>query len=334
MTEFISPIIPIWAVALVFVPLLIFVIVKLVKVNYKVSDVGKLAWTRRLMIVLVLLIMVLSPQILQKQKKMAITNLDYLVVFDKTGSMSTQDQANNVSRLKYAQLDLINLSYNLPPGKFSAISFGPYPTLDLPLTSDTKVFRSWVHSITPEITQYSEGTALDSPVDLINQTANDILYKNPHDQIILLYLTDGEDNNNSNLANYEKINNLIYGGAVIGYGSQKGAMIPKYVPGSTQKQYIIDAQTNKEAISKINLKNISILAKELKISAIERTTVKDLSDLINDIYHKNYKTGQIETQYISRTSLVWPFSLILSFLILWEFAWFILFHFSNKGKNG
>ena len=68
---------------------------------------------------------------------------------------------------------------------------------------------------------------------------------------IVLFITDGEITDDSELQSYKELSQYVDGGAVLGYGTDKGGkMLDRY--GS----YIRDPQTYDDAVSKIDEKNL------------------------------------------------------------------------------
>ncbi|MDR0951245.1 MAG: VWA domain-containing protein [Candidatus Ancillula sp.] len=331
-----QPVIPWWLAVIILVPLAGLCIRQIIVVDSKKYDSNKFVWVRRLLTIALMAIISFGPTIISNTENYSLTNLDYLFVVDKTGSMSAIDgDTIGTTRLDIAKQDIVNLTNILPAGKYSAISFDSVATEDVPLTSDSRAIKTWAKTLNPEISAYSEGTDLLTPRDLMIKTIDNIRAKNHNDQVIVFYISDGEDNSGTDLSDYNELNDLVSGGAVLGYGTQKGAKMKEYIPNtansvqSREDLYIQDPTTNQDAISKLNEDNLNKIASLMKIDYKLSNSSQSIVDVGNKIYSKNWSSEPVLQNQKTYNLIVWPFAEVLAFLILWEMVSQLLLHFTN-----
>lgn len=325
------PTVEIYIALVLLLPSLILCIWQFIVVNPKRYDSDKITWFRRILMVLCLVIIACGPSLRQSEKVSINTNLNYLFVVDRTGSMSALDgEQQKVTRLKTAQTDINNLSKLLPPGKYSAITYGSYASLDLPWTKDVKAFRKWANALTPELTKYSDGSDLTKPIDLIKTNASATYQKNPYDQLIIFYITDGENNVTADFNDFKQLSSLFYGGYVVGYGTSAGAKMLNYSLGSNTVSYIIDPKTNKDAISKANFLNIKEIANKMEIKYIARNSHDDILKVASSVYSNHYHSEPSEISAISFNLFIWPFEILFALLTVWELFGQLTLKFTNK----
>lgn len=343
-----QPFLPPLLIVAIFTPLLVFCVFQIKRVSPKTHDSSKLTWLRRFFIVLSLCIVTLGPSVNTKVDRSSLTNLDVIFVVDTTTSMSAEDGApakdNSANtRLATAKDDIITLSYLLPPAKFSTIVFNSSAYLQLPLTEDVQTLREYAKTITPEISKYSTGTSLISPLETLQQAIDDANTAFPDDRIILVFMSDGDENSEyDDISNYYDLAPYIYAGGVIGYGTSDGSHMKEYnadvsstislqsltgekstagqtVENPANAKYVIDPATSQEAISKINTPKLEDLAKNLHIPYIHRSTEQSIRNFASKIHAENwYESTSLEPRVIPML-LIWPFSLLTSILILFEF---------------
>ncbi len=349
------PTIPIFVTLLTLVPLFILCVFMIIKVQPKESDSTKLTWSRRLVLVLCLIFIALGPCILTKEERTSLTNLDILFVVDKTGSMSAEDMPNSKTRLEVLKSDIERLTYILPPAKFAAIAFDRRASEQVPLTEDSRAVRTWARTLTPEITKYSSGTNLGVSLDTIRSVVNDVRSKNPDDKIVLIFMSDGENNITSEIPSFEELNNLIYSGTVIGYGTPTGGKMKEYYPsisglnnlnklfGNADNSHESAADKNAgasyvkdksgaEAISKINEDNLRKIAKDAGIKYFLRANDESIDNFAYGVFAKNWHEKPVDKNTLIASLLVWPFEILFAILLLWEMLMQVLLHSGGQKK--
>ncbi|MDR1448008.1 MAG: VWA domain-containing protein [Candidatus Ancillula sp.] len=349
-----EPTVPVFITLFTLVPLLVLCIFMIIKVRPKEFDSTKLTWGRRLVLVLCLILIALGPCISTKEKRTSLTNLDILFVVDKTGSMSAEDMEGSKTRLEVLKRDIEYLTYTLPPAKFSAIAFDQRASEQVPLTEDSRAIRTWARTLTPEITKYSSGTNLGAPINTIYNVVDDMHTKNPDDKIALIFMSDGENNATNEVPSFDGIKDLIYSGAVIGYGTSTGGKMKEYYPsisglmnldrlsdnaGTSHKttpdentQSYIKDKSGAEAISKINEDNLRKISKDIGIKYFLRENDESVSNFAYSVFAKNWYEKPVDKNTFVWSLFVWPFEILFAVLLLSEMLMQVLLHSGGRKK--
>lgn len=146
--------------------------------------------------------------------------VDVIIAIDVSKSMLAQDM--KPSRLEKAKFELRSLIDKLSGNRIGIIAFAGKPFLQCPLTLDTSACKIFLDSITTELIPVY-GTAIGETIDLAvkNFVREERKYK------ALLLLTDGESHEDDPVSSAlaaKKEGVKIY---TIGFGSDKGDLIPE-----------------------------------------------------------------------------------------------------------
>src|SRR3546814_10149051 len=79
-----------------------------------------------------------------------VTEMEILVVVDRTTSMSAQDWNGSEARLEGVKRDLTELTDQFPGARFSLITFGRFTRTELPYSSDSGAFLAVVDTMSTE----------------------------------------------------------------------------------------------------------------------------------------------------------------------------------------
>ena len=220
--------------------------------------------------------------------KMSSNNLDVLFVIDNTISMVAEDYDGNKTRLEGVKNDCKYIIEHLRGAKFSVITFSNSAKIDIPFTNDTDAVNNIIDSLDVMISMYAKGSSLNAPIkdmgyDLKN-SAKDISRKR-----IVFYISDGEITNDEKLKSYSDLKKNVDGGAVLGYGTNKGGkMKVKKYSFSESKEYLEDNTQNTyphpKAISKIDEENLKQIAKDLGIEYVNMQKTSNVDKILKKIF--------------------------------------------------
>ena len=288
----IFPIIPIWIMIIISIVLITYIIIR----NKSIIQI---------LIIIIIFIINMRIMIPSNNSKIVKKDLDVLFVIDTTISMNALDYNGNKTRLSGVKEDCNYIIDELNGSRFSIISFDNNTRVLTPFTYDSNITKEAIEIIKPISELYAKGSSVDLPIKEIINSLNNSSKKNNNKKIIF-FISDGENTNNSNLKSFKKIAKYINNGAVLGYGTKKGAYMINDSEYKTD-DYIMDyTSTNYgKAISKIDEKNLKKIANDINIDYIHMNSNKDLKSKIKEIKNKtnstlenNDKNSYDDTYYI------------------------------------
>lgn len=212
---------------------------------------------------------------------------DVYFVVDLTSSMVAEDWDGDKPRLEGIREDINDLLDDYVGAKFSLITFNSSATLRVPLTPDSTAVASSINTMLPEITMYSKGSSISTPVKALEKVlAED--NKNSADKNranIVLYFGDGEQTSKEEPTSFSSLKGLTSSAKVYGYGTDAGGKMKNqtglYI--SDQKEEYIKDSAGQEGYSKIDEENLKTIATELggkyeHRSADQRISAATLND--------------------------------------------------------
>lgn len=277
------------------------------------------AWLRRGLIVSLVLFLGFGPAVMEPTTDTVRINTDVYLVVDRTGSMAAEDYDGEKPRLDGVRSDIKALSKELSGGRFSVLSYDSSASRQLPLTTDTNALNEWAANLNQELTAYSSGSNMNRVLGELKTVLEKGREDNPFNKQILFIFTDGENTSDTARQSFAALKDYVDGGAVLGYGTEKGAHMLSYDPLLEKKRYIKDHTdgSSQDAISKIDEKELKALSTELGVTYLHRTKPSKLTEV----------TGNIDTSLVASEGtrsvevpqlLLWPFAAALALLLVWE----------------
>ena len=333
------PLIPLWAWAVVFVPLLGLAVWQLVAALRGSSrgSVGRQgppagprgAWARRPALVAVLAVIGLGPSVPVTDRDTSVANVDLFFVVDRTGSMAAEDFDGTNERLVGVRHDIASLTADIPGARYSIISFDSQASRQLPLTTDARAITSWADTFKREITLYSKGSLTDRPLDELRDALQGAAAERPSNMRLVFFLSDGEQTADGEPRSFEDLAPLVDGGAVLGYGTAEGGRMKEYMPGEdpAAAEYIedpsqatIDESEVPDALSVVDEENLRAIADQLGVPYVHRETTSPTAELVAGVDPQQVAADgrRLVTAY---RPIVWPFALLAAGLLGIE-AWF------------
>lgn len=289
----------------------------------------KVNWllVRRGTLVLLPALVALGPSVQGGVSSPGVANLDVIFAVDTTPSMGAADYGEGLQRIEGVKQDLALLAKQLEGAHFEVISFDTEANVVLPMTSDATAFASALEGLTPQISSYSQGSGIDKPLALITQELKASQDAFPDRFRLLFYLGDGEQTAEAKVAAFTPAAKYVNGGAVLGYGTAKGAQMVKRTgledpnnPSAAKGEVIstIDTATNKlvPAISKLDANALKKIATELKLQYTDRNQAGP----ITDVYQSSKAQLAIDKsqRVIHYLNLYWLIAAIYGGLLCWE----------------
>lgn len=272
---------------------------------------------RRVGIVLTLLVVLWQPGFGTLAASTQVTDIDVLVVVDRTRSMAALDYRGG-PRIDGVKQDLTALPDALPGARFGLMTFGADATLELPFTSDTSTFATAVDTLRLEGPFDGTGSETDRPVEAMRSVLERADEQHPDRRRIVVFVSDGEqtgDTGSSDQHGYGGLENLVDGGIVLGYGTEEGAKMPTADDLSAKDGYIYDQTTGADAVSHIDEDNLEAIASQLGIPYQHRTQPGGMAAVAKGFDASSADDGEGAP---AKHDLTWLFGLVLLALVLVE----------------
>lgn len=280
------------------------------------------AWVRRAALFLLVVLIASGPSVPGGSSAPGVANLDVLIAVDTTSSMGAQDYDGTKLRLEGVKKDLLALADKVKGAHFSLITFDSKANLALPSTPDGSTFAAAVNSLDTEIYGTSKGSTIDKPIEMALQQLKKSKAIDPDKSRLFFYLGDGEQTNDAEVGSFDKLKPYVNGGAVLGYGTGKGAKMIRNTgliqTNSAQYVNTIDPNTKQPvpAVSKLDEVALKKIAAQLGVSYLNRNT----SSTIETVYRSSNAQllvdhGRKVTHYIN---LYWLFAIPVALLLFWE----------------
>ena len=165
------------------------------------------------------------------------------------------------------------------------------------------------------------------PGELAGQLRQDERFEQrPERRRFVLFVSDGEDTNDGEKQDFSKVTDLIAGGAVLGYGTSRGAQMPAASDLDPERGFVQDPETGTTATSRADLDNLEGIADELDVDFVHRTGTGGI-DRVTDAFESAYTIGTDGDRRPAKHDLTWVFAVILLGLVLielragWRAAW-------------
>ncbi|WP_183092250.1 vWA domain-containing protein [Nocardioides stalactiti] len=270
---------------------------------------------RRAAILLVLVVVLLQPGFGTRAAPAQSSDIEVLVVVDRTRSMAALDYAAG-PRILGAQADLVALAEALPGARFSLLTYGHDVELELPFTSDGTTFRTAVETLRLEGPFDGSGSLADRPLETMRDVLERADEQHPDRRRLVVLVSDGENTADGEQASYADLEDLVDGGIVLGYGTEEGARMPEADDLSVEDGYVYDQETGEDAISRIDEDNLEQVASELEIDYAHRTEPGGMDRVAADL-EATYAYDEGEGAP-AKHDLTWLFGLLLLALVLLE----------------
>lgn len=307
----IDPIIPIWVMAILCIAMLLFW-----RNNWK-------AYARQ--IVAVILIFCVNLRIMVPSDNVTATTqeLDTYVLFvvDDTLSMLARDYDGDTERLTAVKNDCEKIIDKMDGAKFAVISFNNNANLVAPYTDNSDYAKSVIESLYPLESLYAKGSSLNICKDVMTDTLKRA-YEKGDGNVIVFFISDGEiTSSDSRLESFGEASKYVDGGAVLGYGTEKGGRMYVKSYYNDQEEVLQDTSSYpyKDAVSKIDEKNLKQIAGDIDVKYINMNDGQSrLEDVVNDAV-KNSGGDSASRQVSGYVDIYYIFVAAFAGLMIYEF---------------
>jgi Ca-activated chloride channel family protein len=245
------------------------------------------------------------------------SDANVLFVVDTTGSMAAEDYDGGQPRLVGVRHDVMALADEFPGAHYALVTFNSKTRVIVPWTTDRGALDLAARLLRQEWTQYAQGTRLDEPLPTMRQLLPRAGPDGGYD--VVYFLSDGEQTVQPAPQSFERLDPVVAGGAVLGYGTEDGARMRVYVGrDETADLYIHDYDRGTDAISRIDEANLRRLAEQLGVTYAHRTEPSDVSD-IADVSARQVGSVYAGERATARR-LYWLPAFGLVAVVLWQLA--------------
>ena len=254
----IQPIFPVVLMLLVFAIVLGFTVAIICRNQIQTKE--KIFAIARLGIIYLLVLCIgLRPVTVDENYEFSAKNLDVLFIVDTTISMWAEDYNGKNKRMEGVVDDAHYIINELAGCNFALVTFDDSAHVLAPFTQDFKYIENLFDTFSIPDSYVASGSDLSMPYKDIESLLLSSSRKENR-KTIVFYISDGEITNGTKLKSYAELAQYVDGGAVFGYGTQKGGKMKEGSWG-----YLYDYDTHKDALSKIDEENLKQIADDLGI---------------------------------------------------------------------
>ena len=289
---------------------------------------------RRGGISLALLSILVGPSIPGEAQKVT-TNVEVWLVIDRTGSMAAEDWDGSKPRLDGVRHDVETILTAAPGARYRIVTWDSEADTGLPLTTDLGAVRSFMSTLTHEVSSTSRGSSPDRPAAYLAEEMQAAAKKHPENTRVLFVFTDGETSNSDawrgvgagESDDWKKVQPELSGGLVIGYGTEKGGRMKVSALGqenSKTPEYIKDYSQagTPDAISKIDVAKLNQIASQLGVDMVRSPSDSAIRDAASSSVSNARNIADSRDMIQTSRYILWPSALVLTVLMAWEAAIF------------
>lgn len=279
-------------------------------------------YIRQILVVLLLFVINLRPMYPSDNIEITTTKMDLnvIIVIDDTISMLGDDQPGYDTRLDKVREDVSYIVQNLPGAKFSIVCFNNNVHVMTPFTDSVNYVMNAVDSIYPLSPSYANGTNLTDCVDTIEDLAEDAEEVYGNSQLVIFFLSDGENTEDGGRDSFADIADLFVGGAVMGYGTERGGHM-LYEDHTRNLSYMVmdnRGSSSIEAVTKLDEASLREVASDLDIPYLNMTDNSALESTLTQIREGNESASQDDVKQ-GYVDFYYVFVLPLALLTAYEF---------------
>lgn len=268
----INPIIPIWVMAIICVFFLV------------LKRKGKGNFIRQILIVILLFVINIRIMIPGDDVPTMMPKVDVLFVVDNTISMLAEDYNGHGKRMDAVKNDCKYITEQFPGAFFSVVTFGDSVQRIIPYTVDANMAVETIGLLHGQPRYHAQGTSLNDVMGSMEQMLND----DRENFKILFFISDGEVVNSEALKSYQELNKYVDGGAVLGYGTEKGGPMKPidYLEDELEAEYLTYYDNNYDeqmALSKIDEGNLKSIASDFGINYVHMTSQSEIDGTIKNL---------------------------------------------------
>lgn len=268
----INPIIPIWLMAIICI---VFLVLK---------PKGIFNYIRQIIIIILVFVINLRIMIPNGDIKTMAANVDVMFVVDNTISILAEDYDGNKRRIDAIRDDCEYIMEKFSGASFSVVSFGNYVEYLSPFTVDTVMISDVLMTLKGQPELYAKGTSLNKVLEEMKSILDD----KRQTAKIIFFISDGEVLNDDKLKEFNGLDEYIFDGAVLGYGTKEGGpmKVEMLISEDDKPEYLYyydDDFERHKAISKIDEDNLKKIAGYFDIDYIHMNKQSNIDDKLDEL---------------------------------------------------
>lgn len=276
------------------------------------------AATRIALTALIAFAMGLRPMVPNGKARSDALNVDCLFVVDTTLSMWAGDYGYSVrkdARIEGAKLICSHMVNELTGSSFAIVTFGNKARVLSPFTQDMRTIEDALDVIMPPSQYTAAGSSMSAPIEKMGQLLESASKRSDR-KTIVIFISDGETTDDSELASYAGLSQYIDGGLVIGVGTEEGATM---TTGSGWTQSTVrDPETGQDAISRLDEKSLRQIADDLGVGYIHAEKPGDVDQMILNLRDEAHETLSEREELTLYDDLYWVGAFPLAGILAWE----------------
>lgn len=283
--------------------------------------------TRRVLLGTVLAIAMLGPAYPAQEKQVS-SNVEILLVIDRTGSMTAEDWEGQQPRLEGVKRDVGLIVDATPGARYSVVTWDSFGRLELPVTTDSSAVVSLADILHQEVSEFSSGSSLNRPLPTVEEALTNAKENRTENVRFLVVFSDGENTDETDpgvAESWRAITHLIDGGAVIGYGTEEGAPMKVYRAGEGQlAEYMLDPDSAEEpgssqlALARIDPVNLARLAEMLKVPLLLNPDASQVVSMSEGLMEGAAVIADGRETVATYRYAIWPLGMVGAALVIWE----------------
>ncbi len=270
------------------------------------------ATLRRLGAMVLVLVMALRPAFGTTKVEAQVSDLDVVLLVDRTLSMAAEDYDGTKTRMTGVKADITRLTSTYAGARFAVMTFTHQAYLEVAFTTDTAAVQSFIDVIRPVEQYYGAGSRIDvareAAIELVERAAT----QQPDRRRVVIYLGDGEQTSSEPVKSFAELKPYLSGAMVLGYGTEQGG---KMRPRAGSTSYVYDYKAHADALSKLDEGNLKAIAEQLG-GTYERRTSPGQALTVN--VREGSRGGQVAGPMTARNDVTWALALLLLGPVLWE----------------
>ena len=282
---------------------------------------GVIPYVRQVLMVLLLFAINLRPMYISNEVKVLRQKLNCycIIVIDDTLSMMAEDYDGNRPRMEGVKADVEYITEQMTGAKFCLIDFNNDVNLIAPFTDDTAYIKSAVNSIYPLADYHATGTNINVCKKLLGQMIDNANILGDGD-VVVFFITDGENTDRNELDTFADLAAGIDGGAIMGYGTDKGGQMHYYDELYEEEVLVEDKRSfpYQPAVSYIDEDNLEQLSKDLGLKYVHMYDTEDIDPILDDVLDLLESEQEETTKYGYADTYFW-FVIPLALLVAYEF---------------
>ena len=284
---------------------------------------GKANYIRQILIVMLLFLINMRIMVRGDDVPTVTPKVDVMFVVDNTISMLAEDYNGDGRRMDAVKDDCKYIIEQFPGASFSLITFGDSVQRMIPYTVDANMAVETIGLLQGQPRYHAKGTSLNEVMGKMKQQLDD----DRENYKILFFISDGEITGSEDLKTYKGLSKYVDGGAVLGYGTEKGGPMKTVEYMEEESEYLYyydDNYDEKLAISKIDEGNLKSIASDFGIDYIHMTKQSEIDSTIKDLQAKvnNLEVTEDMQSKEGYADIYYLFVIPLLLLLIWDFIYY------------